>query len=75
MGSKIQKAKLLYNFDPLNPTGFHKYLDNKEHLLCVVKTEKAIFAGYYPGNFISGTALDEGGLLISVTNNESYKLL
>lgn len=73
-GKGILKTKLLFNFDPWNTTNFHKYIDGKGHILCVVKTANAILAAYYPGALRRDAAMNEGGLLVSVTNNESYQL-
>lgn len=74
-GKPISKTKLLYNYNHLNSVNIHKYIDGKEHLLCVIKTANTILAAYYPGALRKDAVMNEGGLLISVTNNESYHLL
>lgn len=75
MGSKIAKSKLLYKFDPLNQTNVHKYIDDIQSLLCIIKTKCATIAGYYPGALTEKeTTLDKGGLIVSVDNNQSYRL-
>lgn len=40
----------------------------------VVKTKNAIVAGFYPGALRDKEILNKGGLLISVTNDNSYLL-
>lgn len=49
MKCPISKTKLLYKYDALNKANFHLYIDNKKYLLCIIKTAKAVIAGYYPG--------------------------
>lgn len=54
----------------------HKYIDDKPGLLCVVKTKFALVAGFYPGALRGGKVqLNEGGLIISVTSDKSYRLM
>jgi hypothetical protein len=43
-------------------------------LALVVKTKKAIVAGFYPGELKDKEMLTKGGLLVSVTNDQSYTL-
>lgn len=72
---RVVKTTLLYKFDPRNNTNVHHYVDNKRGLLCVVKTANAIIAGFYPGTLVERGILNEGGLLVSVTNDLSFPLL
>jgi hypothetical protein len=43
-------------------------------LTVIIKTKGAIIAGFYPGVHKDKEILDKGGLLVSVTNNQSYNL-
>ena len=40
----------------------------------MIQTSKAILAAFYPGSLVEKTVMDEGGLIVSVTNDKSYKL-
>lgn len=74
MKSKIVKTLILYKYDQFNKTNFHAYIDHKECLVCLVKTKNAIIAGFYPGKLDDRHVLNEGGLLISVSNDQSFTL-
>jgi len=43
-------------------------------LTLVVKTKHAIIAGFYPGEHKEKELMNKGGLLVSVTNDQSYTL-
>lgn len=52
----VTKTKLIFEFDPQNPTNFHKYIDGKPNLICIVKTVMGAFvAGYYSGVYEQST--------------------
>ena len=74
MENPLKRSILLYKYDPRNKTNFHQYIDNIKSLCLIVKTPFAIIAGYYPGIFEAKGIMNKGGLLVSVTNDESYKL-
>ena len=74
MENSLKRSILLYKYDPRNKTNFHQYIDNIKSLCVVIKTPFAIIAGYYPGIFEAKGVMNKGGLLVSVTNDESYKL-
>jgi len=42
-------------------------------LALVLKTKNAIIAGFYPEALKDNEILDKGGLLVSVTNDKSYR--
>lgn len=70
----ILRTKLVFTFDLKNKTNFHLYIDGVSSLLFIVKTVTGLYlAGYYTGKYLEGPMLDSG-LLISISNNESYKL-
>ena len=47
----LTKTKLIYKFDPLNPTNFHKYVDGIKNVLVIAETQNTIIGGYYSGSF------------------------
>jgi hypothetical protein len=65
---------LLHKYDPRNKANFHAYLDNIKNLCVVVKTQCALIAGFYPGLYSDSETMNKGGLLVSVSNNQSYTL-
>jgi hypothetical protein len=70
----VLKSRLVYKLDLKNKANFHEYIDKVSNILCVAKTLKGTYiAGYYSGEY-ADTIMIEPGLLISVTNNESYVL-
>jgi hypothetical protein len=72
---QIIRSKLLFRFDQLNPTNFHKYIDNKSNLLCLVKTAaNAFIASFYSGEYIKGDPMVKPALLISLNNNLAFEL-
>ena len=72
--SRIARTRLLHKYDPKNNLNFHQYIDEVPTLCVVIKTKNAIISGLYPGTLRDKEILDKGGLLVSVTNNNSYKM-
>jgi len=69
MGIKIIDTKLVYSFDPLNSNNFHKYIDEKAHIVLVARLINGFcLAAYYEGAFSRKLASDKEGLIISLTN-------
>jgi hypothetical protein len=69
MRLSIKKTKLIYSYDKLNRINFHKYFDNKDNLVVIVKTIYGNFtAAYTEGPFSFGKGSDRDGLIISITN-------
>lgn len=73
-GGSRMSTRLLFRFDPLNSTNFHRYIDQKENLLLVVELQN----GYKIGGYCRG-ALERGkpnmsgkGFLFSLSPNVSY---
>lgn len=72
---KLVKSKLLFRYDQLNPTNFHKYIDNRSNLLCLIKTAKgALIASFYSGEYLRGEPMVKPALLISLNNNLAFEL-
>ena len=69
------KTRLIYQYDKENKANFHLYIDGRRSVALVIKTKKgALLAGYYPGEISEKDLMVDQGLLISITNNELYKL-
>jgi hypothetical protein len=45
MYKKIGRTNFLYKFDPLNPTSFHKYIDEKPFIIIFVKLKNGNIVG------------------------------
>jgi hypothetical protein len=71
----VARTPLLYAFDPLNSASFHNYIDNRRHLLCIVKTAKgAVAAAYYSGVYADKIIMSEPSLLVSLQEDEAFQL-
>jgi hypothetical protein len=69
-------TSLIYRFDPLNTTNFHKYIDNHRNLCLLVRLKNyRVVAGFSVGAIIEGTASTEGGLILSLTERRAFKLI
>lgn len=72
--TKIRKTVFLFKYDPRNKNSFHVYVDGISSLCMVVRTKNAVIAGYYPYCYKDKEVMNKGGLLVSVTNDQSYTL-
>jgi hypothetical protein len=60
MKIKIVDTMLIYRFDPLSKENIHKYIDEKPHLVVIVKMINGYFvAGYAEGIFKPHTPSDK----------------
>ena len=76
MKLSIKKTVLIYSFDPLNKINFHKYIDDHECLLVIVKMKNgALLAGFTEGPFVPKKVSDRDGLIMSLTKKKSYTLV
>ena len=72
----IQKTKLVYKYDPHTQESIHKYIDNIENIVLLVKTKNGyIFGGWTESAFIPKTSSTKSGLLFSVTNRACFELV
>ena len=63
---------MIFKLDPLNPTNFHKYIDNIENLLVVVQTKNTIIGAFYAGCFGEKEPSKKDAFLFSLSENETY---
>lgn len=71
---KIAKTKLLYRYDPQNPTNFHGYIDNNPNivLLLKLKPNNYLIAGFTEWGLKEGEINKGPGFLSSLTNKCSF---
>lgn len=73
---KIAKTRLLYKYDPLNKTNWHRYIDNRDNLVLVVKLANGnAVAAWSEGPFYPRMTSDKDGLIISLTNRRAFEPL
>ena len=65
---------MVYHLDLLNKTDFHKYIDNKPHLLIIIKLPTHFIAAYTEDAFIPKTQSSKDGMLINITSKKVYYL-
>lgn len=72
---KIQRTRLIYTYDPINSTNFHKYIDEKPEIVVIIKlVNGGCVAAYSEGQFKRETSTKDG-LIISLTNREYFTLV
>jgi len=74
MTLNIEKTKSLYEYKRDKAINFNTYITGLSNLVLIVKTEKALIAGYYSGKLENKEVLDDEALLISMNNREKYVL-
>jgi len=68
MPYKIVGTKLIYRYDELNKTNFHRYIDHKPHIVVLVKLKNGyILGGWSEGAFAPGMISDKDGLIFCLT--------
>jgi hypothetical protein len=66
---KISQTKLLYHWDPLNKTNFHRYIDDHPNLLLIAKTVNGYtFAGFSESSIRSDGIASDQGIIVSLTS-------
>ena len=76
MKIQIRDTRLIYKLDPLSKENIHKYIDEKPHLVVIVKMINGYFvAGYAEGIFKPRSPSDKSGLIMSLTNQKCYQLV
>ena len=68
------RTELLYQYDPLNKTSFHKYIDNIEDIvvLCRLNTGKVV--GFYSkSGFIKDREANDQGIMFSIKGGKPPK--
>lgn len=75
IGGRSFKTRLIYKFDSLNKTNFHRYIDDRPNIMLLVKLEN----GYKIGSFCktpiekSKVEKHKDGFLFSLTLQEKYQ--
>jgi hypothetical protein len=70
----IHQTKLLYRWDPLNNTNFHRYIDGFQNILLLVRTTNDCLIGAYSESaFKPKTISNLRGLLISFAGHLCFK--
>lgn len=73
--AKISRAKLVYKYSENNTSSFHKYLNGKENLVCIVKFVNGVHsAAFYSGVYTKKEKMKMPALLIAISSNASYPL-
>lgn len=66
---------MLFKIDELNRTNFHKYIDNEDNFVLVVKINSGQYvAAYSEGALIPKKNSSKDGLIISLTNQKYFTL-
>lgn len=69
-------TRLLYRYDPENKTNYHKYIDAHPDFCVTIKLKNGrLIAGYSQAPLIEGKAAIGGGLILSLNEKKSFKLL
>ena len=72
---KITRTICLYTFDYLNKVNFHKYFDNHENIVLLVRLKSGVIvAGYSEGAFYPKVISDRDGLLMTLTYQNAFEL-
>ena len=71
----IKATNLLYKFDPLNKTNFHKYIDNKQYIVLIIRSSQDyLFGAYSQPAFSERTVAKGQGLIFSLTSRKVFGL-
>ena len=77
----VCKTKRLYQYDPLNKTSFHKYIDGKPNIVLLIKLKNdMVLGGYSESPFLLKTSnnnkvVNSNGFIFSVSNTESFPII
>lgn len=75
MGFRIADTRLVYRFDPENKVNLHRYIDEKEQLVVVLKLSSFKYIAAYAEGFFKPKTPSRGeGMLVSLSNRECYYL-
>jgi len=74
MEKNVKGSKILYRMDLLNPTNFHKYIDNKPNLLLVALLKNGYNVAAFSEEAVSEKMeYNKKGLILSLTNRKSFR--
>ena len=72
-GRRIVATRLIYQYDVLNRMNFHKYIDNKEQLVIVIKLVNGnVLGAWTEGSFFSKMVSEKDGVIFSFTNRKVF---
>ena len=73
---EIVSTELLFAADALNPTSFHKYIDNVPDIVLIVCTESENYiGGFSESPFHSKETASKGGIIFSLTQKKVFPIL
>ncbi len=76
LNRKIASTRLVYRYDTLNKTNFHKYIDNQEQLVIIIKLLNGfMLAAWTEGSFTPKMSSKKDGLIFSLTNRKVFDLM
>ena len=65
---------MLYRMDLLNPTNFHKYIDNRPNIILIVLLKNGYtIAAFSEEAFSEKMELNKRGLISSLTNRKTFR--
>ena len=69
----MNKTKLLYHHDILNPNNFHVYLDDRPQLVVLIRLKNGYLLGAWSeGPFRPNHKATHDGLIFSLTNLQAF---
>lgn len=72
-GKKIIGTRLIYRYDTLNRVNFHKYIDNHDQLVVLIKLENGnVLGAWCEGSFSPQMNSDKDGIIFSFTNRKIF---
>lgn len=76
MNCRIIRSRLIYKWDTLNKTNFHKYVDGIQNLVVIIKLANGNFLAAYTEDSFQPKKTSQGeGLIISLTRQEVFTLI
>ena len=67
---------MLYAYDPLNQTNYHKYIDEHKNICVVLRLKNGrLLSAYSVSPVSSDTIANEGGLVFSLTERKVFRLI
>jgi hypothetical protein len=65
----------VFEYDERNTTSFHKYIEEKDNLVCVIKTVHNVYlATYYSGKYTKTETMLHHALLIALSTDKVFGL-
>jgi hypothetical protein len=75
MGREIEETKQLFEYKRDPKASFSGFIANRRNLVTIVETVQGMrVAGFYSGQYVSSSPMNEEALLFSLTNLQCYTL-